>query len=111
VVEDQMMIAFELKEMLERMGCETVGPCRNLKAGLKAVAREKVDFAILDINLGAGENSAPIADALLEEKVPFVFLTAYSGSIALPDRFNEIGCYDKPVSSDDIGRAIYSAGA
>jgi hypothetical protein len=45
-------------------------------------SRKCIDLAVLDVNLG-DEKVYPVADALAERDVPFVFLTGY-GSEMLP---------------------------
>ena len=50
VVEDEMMIAMLIEDMLEEFGCELVGPATNVPRALELIGREKVDVAVLDLN-------------------------------------------------------------
>ena len=67
VVEDEAAISLLLEDMLLDFGCEVIGPAARLAAALEAVAREKVDLAILDVNV-AGEPIYPVAEALVERR-------------------------------------------
>jgi DNA-binding response OmpR family regulator len=61
---------------------------------LDAIALQVPDAAILDINL-AGEQSFPVANALREHGVPFLFATGY-GERSLPDEFAGERTMQKP---------------
>src|SRR5260370_29853158 len=76
VVEDNFLVAEDLRELLTRRGCDVVGPAPRVEQGLSLVGEGRLHGAVLDINLGS-ENCFPIAAALSERSVPFVFLTGY----------------------------------
>jgi len=76
VVEDERLILMELEAVLEDAGAIIVGTCTDVAAALAVANRaSKIDAALLDIRLGH-ESIAPVAHALRERGVPFVF---YSG--------------------------------
>jgi DNA-binding response OmpR family regulator len=79
VVEDELVIAMTLEEALRGAGCEVVGPIGRVSAALEVARAERIDFALLDVNL-AGEKVFPVAGLLEEKRVPFVFLTGYGQS-------------------------------
>lgn len=79
VVEDEMLIAMMLEDLLIELGCEVVGPVSTVAGGLKLAAEERLDGAVLDVNLGQ-ERAFPIADALRAAGVPFVFVTGYGAA-------------------------------
>ena len=88
IVEDEFLIAFEMSDVLEDLGFEVVGPSVHLQEALETVEREDMDAALLDVNLGGGETSKPVADRLRERDVPFVYITAYDRNeitFLLPD--------------------------
>jgi CheY-like chemotaxis protein len=78
LVEDEPIVAMCLEDILSELGCVIVGPAAGLDEGLAIAQREKLDGAILDINL-QGQRSYPIAKALLKRGVPFVFASGYGG--------------------------------
>ncbi len=52
LVEDEMLVAVLIEDLLADLGCTTLGPYGTLKASLEAVESETFDLAILDVNLG-----------------------------------------------------------
>jgi CheY-like chemotaxis protein len=82
IVEDDVLVATLLADILESVGWEVVGPVAHLATALDAAASERCDAAVLDVNLG-GQTVYPVAEVLDARRVPFVFVTAY-GREALP---------------------------
>jgi CheY-like chemotaxis protein len=76
VVEDEFLVSMDIQFMLTQLGCEVVGPCGDLAAGLRAAETQALDMAVLDINI-RGQPVTPVADALAARRVPFVFCTGY----------------------------------
>jgi CheY-like chemotaxis protein len=107
VVEDEAAISLLLEDMLLDFGCEVVGPAARLAAALDAVQRERLDLAILDVNV-AGEPIYPVAEALLERSVPFVFSTGY-GSAGIKDAFRDRPVLQKPFAQHDLKQKLILA--
>ncbi len=78
VVEDEVFVAFEINDILTDLGFEVVGPALNVEDAEKLARTSDVDAAFLDVNLGDGKTSEPVAAALRERDVPFVFISAYT---------------------------------
>jgi two-component sensor histidine kinase/CheY-like chemotaxis protein len=77
VVEDELLIALELCQGLEREGWKVVGPATSVEEAMAIIDRHAdIDVAILDINLG-GQLAYPIADRLRASGVPYVFCSGY----------------------------------
>jgi PAS domain S-box-containing protein len=76
VVEDEALVAMELTRVLTQAGAHVVGPAGNIEEALDLVANTPIDRAVLDINLG-GRMVTPVAKALAERAIPFVYLTGY----------------------------------
>src|SRR3712207_6367004 len=84
VVEDEFYIADEMALALQKLGAEVVGPVPTKDKALALLAsEERIDAAILDINL-KGQAVYPVADALAERGVPFVFATGYDQAAVPP---------------------------
>ncbi len=96
VVEDNFLVAEDLRELLTRRGCDVVGPAPRVEQGLSLVGEGRLHGAVLDINLGS-ENCFPIAAALSERSVPFVFLTGYDDKTLVPVEFRQAPRLSKPV--------------
>src|SRR4051812_34572873 len=74
VVEDEMLIAMLLEDMLAELGHEVTGVAPRVSEALAAVSRDDYDLAILDLHLN-GQSAFPVADALIERGKPFAFAT------------------------------------
>ena len=105
VVEDEFYLAIELKEAFKRAGCEVLGPCPHVEAALAELGRTVPDCAVVDINLGFGP-SFELAEVLLGQDVPFLFLTGYDAP-SIPARFARIERVEKPV---EVSKVLAVAG-
>ncbi len=109
VVEDEYLIAVDLACLLEDRGVVVVGPAGSVGDALQLISREgALDGAVLDVNLGR-ERAYPIADALRERGVPFVFATGYDEWI-LPDAYREAPRCGKPVDIRMLARLLTRGG-
>jgi CheY-like chemotaxis protein len=104
VVEDESMVAMLLEDMLYDLGCHVVGPAARVDEALATLVVERVDAAVLDINI-AGEKVFPVADRLLELDVPFVFATGY-GAAGLAERHQDRTVLQKPYLSRALEAAL-----
>src|SRR3982074_3505610 len=78
IVEDEYLLAQDLTEYFQQLGVEVIGPVNSVSEALKLLNLIEVHGAILDINL-RGERVYPVADALRQKRVPFVFASGYGG--------------------------------
>ena len=100
IVEDEMMIALAIEDMLHDLGCEVVKASR-VKKALQLVATTTLAGAILDINV-AGEMVFPIARVLRERGIPFVFSSGY-GIGKLPPDLSDVSMLSKPFEEKELG--------
>lgn len=101
LIEDEALIALQLKLDLEDDGHVVVGPFAQLSEALSAATDSEFDIALIDINLGA-DNSAPIAEILDRRRVPFAFTTGYNDLIFLPPLLREYPHLTKPYNPADV---------
>ena len=104
IVEDEYFLADDLARALQKLGAQVVGPVPTLDKALALLANEPVDVAILDINL-KGQMVFPVADALREQGVPFVFATGYDAT-AVPDAYRQVPRWEEPFKPEDLARAL-----
>ena len=105
VVEDEYFLADDMACALRSMGAEVIGPLPTpdaVQALLQSGAR--IDSAVLDINLH-GETVYPVADALTERGVPFVFATGYDQG-AVPAVYQAVPRWEKPFDPRDLARSL-----
>ena len=107
VVEDEMMIAMLIEDMLDEFGCKLVGPATNVPRALELIGKEKVDVAVLDLNLD-GKDTYAIADALRQKNVPFIFATGY-GSTGMRPEYGDRPVLQKPFQAKDLEIALADA--
>lgn len=104
LVEDEVMVAWALEDMLAALGCAVVGPAARVDQALALIDTIEVDAAVLDINLN-GEESYPVADALASRGVPFVFSTGYHKS-EVRDAYRALPMLQKPYERFRLGREL-----
>jgi CheY-like chemotaxis protein len=107
VVEDEAAISLLLEDMLLDLGCDVVGPAARLGTALELAQGEALDVAILDVNV-AGEPIYPVAAALVERKVPFIFSTGY-GSAGIKDLYRDRPVMQKPFAQRDLRQNLLQA--
>ncbi|WP_114948582.1 response regulator [Microvirga calopogonii] len=107
VVEDEFYLADDMTLALQKLGAEVVGPVPTKDKALALLASgEAIDAAILDINL-KGQAVYPVADALAERGVPFVFATGYAQA-EVPAEYRAIPLWEKPFEPQDLAQALPS---
>lgn len=104
VVEDNPVLACDIDDILRDFGAEVVGPALDLETGLQLASREPLDGAILDIDLG-GHYVWPLAAALKNSSIPFVFVSAECGR-NIPGEFADSVCLPKPANGDIIASTV-----
>lgn len=99
LVEDEMMIAWDIEQTLTAAGMRVLGPAASVDSALALIRRQRPDAAILDLNL-RGELVTPVARRLRQMGVPFVLATAY----------NHLRDGDAELSGvENIGKPVISA--
>src|ERR1700693_6217710 len=99
IVEDEALIALELRESIEDAGGEVVGPVGSASAAVTLVQTCVVAAAILDVHL-TDRDVTPVAEALLFLNVPMVFHTAEGLPPHLKLRCPDAIVFRKPVRAE-----------
>lgn len=97
VVEDEVIVAMSLEDMLTDLGCTVVGPATNLDEALSLAQGAEFDAALLDVNLN-GAHSRPVAQALSRRSIPYALITGY-GSAARDIGSDSVPLLSKPCSA------------
>jgi PAS domain S-box-containing protein len=95
LVEDEILVAMMMKDILTELGFSVVGPFSRLGEAMVAAVHEEISAGIIDVNLG-GEFVYPVADVLAARNIPFVFITGY-GVESIDSRFGYVPIVKKPV--------------
>jgi DNA-binding NtrC family response regulator len=104
LVEDEMLVAWMLGDMLAELDCAVVGPASSVNQALAMIDAEAIDAAVLDVNLD-GQMSYPIADALAARGVPFVFSTGYDRDTLL-DGYRTFPVLQKPFHRSELSDTL-----
>ena len=103
VVEDQYLIAEEMRRTVERLGGQVLGPVSTVDGALSLAARGRLDLALLDVDLH-GSEIYPAADELISIGAPIIFTTGYERE-AMPPGYRDLPRLDKPVTAGALAAA------
>lgn len=103
-VEDETLVAMLIEDILQELGCETIGPFAKASVALEALGSVQIDGALLDVNL-RGQDSYSIADALQRMGCPFLFLTGY-GEEGVKPAYRNAPILQKPFNAGRVGAAL-----
>ncbi|MGY0797981.1 response regulator [Lysobacter sp. A286] len=103
IVEDEMHLAMMLEDILVDAGYRVLKASR-VPTALALATAEPIDGAILDINL-AGVQVFPVAQALRERDIPFLFTSGY-GEDGLPDDYHGCPMLQKPYVVAQLKQAV-----
>jgi DNA-binding NtrC family response regulator len=107
IVEDEYFLASALRDAVELLGGQVVGPFARLQQALPLIeAGELPDVGLLDVNLGS-EYSYPLADALAKHGIPTVLITGYDPD-ALPEAYRSLSYLRKPFDLASVSSALDS---
>ena len=76
IVEDEFLIANDLRRILRKAGYQVEGIARSVGEAKELIARQRTDIVLLDIFLDGQETGIDLAHWLNEQAIPFVFLSA-----------------------------------
>lgn len=96
VVEDDPLIALDVECELIAAGARVIGPVATLEHAMATAETERIDIAILDIDLGRKE-VFPAAEILRRRSIPFLFYTGMPDRAPLRDTFAAAPVCVKPA--------------
>jgi CheY-like chemotaxis protein len=103
IVEDEPLVAMNLKEMVDELVTATV-VIEPSVAATKEALRKAVDFAFLDVQVTNGE-TFEIAHILERKSVPFVFVSG-SPQDQLPSDLRTVPFISKPLFPAQVERVL-----
>ena len=79
IIEDETLIAEELKERLSRLGITVIAEVSSGEEGVEIATSERPDLVLMDIRLSGEKDGVQAAKEIRERvDVPIVYLTAHS---------------------------------
>lgn len=109
IVEDEPLIAEDLRAHLEELGYELCAVCDNALDAMAEVVARKPDLLLLDINMGDGPDGVQLAEKVrAKHATPFIFVTSHSDKATL-ERVKPLrpaGFIIKPFDENDLRTQI-----
>ncbi len=109
IVEDENIVALDIKRCLTKRGFEIVKITNNSEDAIKTAMKERPDLILMDIDLKGKINGIQTAKIINKDiELPIVFLTAYSdeSSIERAKDINPHGYILKPFNDIELCTAI-----
>lgn len=105
IVEDELVIAEDLREILEELGYEVCGIAMSSREALALIDETSPDLALLDIQIKGGKDGIQLAAEINENyHLPFIMLTSHA-DIHTINRAKEVNPYAylvKPFNEKEI---------
>ncbi|UXX79541.1 response regulator [Reichenbachiella carrageenanivorans] len=109
IVEDELIIAHHIKDILESNDYEVVGVAKSYDAGLEKLTECKPDLVLIDIQIDGSKDGVTLASTIRSDfHIPFVFISSHTDRATI-DRAKECEPYGflvKPFEEDDILVAV-----
>jgi CheY-like chemotaxis protein len=102
LVEDNLIIALDVSDMLETVGAKTVHVAAACAEALDILSNSPIDYAVVDVMLD-GVTCEPVARRLKELDIPFVYA---SGVHDIQDSLPQAPKVTKPYSPDALLSAL-----
>jgi two-component sensor histidine kinase len=102
LVEDEALVALMIQDTMAEFGFDVLGPVGTVSEALAAARDQRVDAAVLDINLG-DDLVYTVAEILARRGVPFAFVTGYDPD-SIDPRFSGIPVLRKPIERESLQR-------
>lgn len=105
VVEDESLIALDIKFILEKEGYEVITNIKSVDTAIASIEENNPDLVLIDINLNQNKDGIDLGNYLLaKDSIPYIYITSYSNKIIL-DRVNDTrphGYIVKPFREENL---------
>lgn len=111
IVEDEGLIAADLKAILEDIGHEVIGAVNNGISAVNLVKKKMPDIILMDINLKGNLDGIETAKMIQDDNdIPVIYLTAYAdqSKLLLAKDTWHFGFISKPFDIRTLGLAVES---
>jgi len=95
------------EDVLSDAGCKVLLAMR-IEEALELAGGAELDAAVLDVNLGGGDTSYPVAELLASREVPFIFATGYDKG-GIDERYAHCRVVQKPYAPVSLVAAVAAA--
>ena len=109
VVEDELIIAEDIRMMLEDLGYEVIGTVPDYSEAIELMDKNLPDVVLIDILLAGEKDGITLAETIREKfNLPFIFITSHSDT-ATVERAKSVhpdGYLVKPFEKKDLYTSI-----
>ena len=111
IIEDETIIAMDLKGIVQAMGHEVTGVARTHTAAVELAANRRPDLILADIQLADGSSGIDAVNELLGSlgDIPVIFITAFPERLLTGDRPEPAFLISKPYSEEQVRSAVSQA--
>lgn len=111
VIEDEMIIAMDLKGIVQAMGHEVTGVARTHTAAIDLAGKHRPDLILADIQLADGSSGVDAVNELLRDmgEIPVIFITAFPERLLTGERPEPAFLISKPYSEEQVRSAVSQA--
>ena len=107
ILEDDGLIAMDIEMTLAGAGYKNLSVHSKTETALSRISESAPVAALLDFNLGKDMTSLPVAEALRDRGVPFIFLTGYTEAmVQFPDNLPDVPRIAKPFRDTELLVAV-----
>lgn len=109
IVDDEVLIAQDLKEILEEVGYDNIFKAKNYNQAIEILNSTHLDLVLLDINLNDTKSGIDVANFITQNfQTPFIFITSYSDSATISSvkHTHPSGFLLKPYSKNQLLASI-----
>ena len=104
IVEDEVMVAMMLEDMVKDLGC-SVALAGSIEEALSLIRETTPDGVLLDMNVH-GRKTVAVAEELARRSVPFLLVTGYGVVDGDPPVVKAAPRLQKPFNEDALGRRM-----
>ncbi len=110
VIEDEPIIAMDVRQLVEGCGHRVVGMAQSEDEAVEMARALEPGLILADVNLGpGGDGIAAVAAILRERAVPVIFVTAYPERLLTAERLEPAFVISKPFEPVALAIATYQA--
>lgn len=111
VIEDETIIAMDLRGIVQAMGHGVTGVARTHDAAIRLARESRPDLILADIQLADGSSGINAVNELLADlgEIPVIFITAFPERLLTGDRPEPAFLISKPYSEEQVRSAVSQA--
>src|SRR5580698_5534341 len=83
IVEDELVVARDLRRILLRIGHRVTGVATSAEKAMALILEDKPTLVLLDIFLKGKETGIDLAFVLRKDNIPFIYVSANSSQLVL----------------------------